>query len=418
MTNELKKKLAIIFGFTFIDLLGYSLILPLLPYIAEKFNAGAAQVGLLLTANALAQMIAAPVIGRLSDRWGRRPMLIISITGTVIAFLIFAFSKSLLMLFLSRILDGLLGGNTSLARAYITDVTDEKTRSKGLGLIGAAFGLGFIIGPFAGGQLSRFGYLLPGLVAAGLSLLNLAAVIIWLPESLSPAQREKQSLRAGNAFSFKRLADVLRQPCVGGLLQIGFWISLSFTLFEVNFVLIAKEKLGLGVQTTSLLLSFVGVLSTLTQGLLVGWLTSRVKEKTLFMGSTLVLMGSLIGWAFAPNAWLLALIMVPLSISAGLTTVLSATLLTKAIKKEEVGEILGLTQTQASFSRILAPLIGGPLIQYVAGSAVGLLGAFLMGIAAMVEIQVFKGLAARNIPCGQEEIAAQAAEGAEIKGQQ
>ena len=154
MTNDIKRRLAIIFGFVFIDLLGYSLILPLLPYIAERFSATPTQVGLLLTANALAQMIAAPTVGRLSDRWGRRPLLIISVAGTFGDFLLFSLSNSLVMLFISRVLDGLLGGNTALARAYITDITDHQNRARGLGLIGAAFGLGFIIGPFSVGQLS------------------------------------------------------------------------------------------------------------------------------------------------------------------------------------------------------------------------------------------------------------------------
>ena len=207
MTNDIKRRLAIIFGFVFIDLLGYSLILPLLPYIAERFSATPFQVGLLLTANALAQMIAAPTIGRLSDRWGRRPLLIISVAGTVAAFLLFAFSNSLWMLFFSRILDGLLGGNTALARAYITDITDNENRSKGLGLIGAAFGLGFIIGPFSGGQLSQLGYRVPGLVAAALSLINLIAVIFWIPESLKEEEKQAAKNSSYTRFDMKNLLD-------------------------------------------------------------------------------------------------------------------------------------------------------------------------------------------------------------------
>jgi len=400
MTNELKRKLAIVFGFTFIDLLGYSLILPLLPYIAERFNAGPAQVGLLLTANALSQMIAGPVIGRLSDRWGRRPMLLISIAGTVIAFLLFAFARSMTMLFVSRVVDGLLGGNTSLARAYITDVTDEKTRSRGLGLIGAAFGLGFTIGPFTGGMLSQYGYMVPGLVAAGLSFLNLIAVFFWLPESLDKSRRREAQESQEGAFDIRRLFEALRTPCVGGLLLIGFWFSLSFTLFEVNFVLVAKEGLNLDVRTTSILLSLVGVLSILTQGVLVGWLTDRFREKHLLLAATLVLTAGLVVWGFTPNVIVLAVIMIPISISAGLTSVVSTSLLTKASRAGEVGGILGFTQTQQSFARILAPLAGGLLIQYVGAPAVGLLGALLMGIAALTETRVFKTNPALDGPCG------------------
>jgi DHA1 family tetracycline resistance protein-like MFS transporter len=400
MTNELKRKLAIVFGFTFIDLLGYSLILPLLPYIAERFNAGPVQVGLLLTANALSQMIAGPVIGRLSDRWGRRPMLLISIAGTVIAFLLFAFARSMAMLYVSRVVDGLLGGNTSLARAYITDVTDEKTRSRGLGLIGAAFGLGFTIGPFTGGMLSQYGYMVPGLVAAGLSFLNLIAVFFWLPESLDKSRRREAQGGQARAFDFKRLFEALRTPCVGGLLLIGFWFSLSFTLFEVNFVLVAKEGLNLDVRTTSILLSLVGVLSILTQGVLVGWLTDRFREKHLLLASTFILTAGLAVWGFTPNVIMLAVIMIPISISAGLANVVSTSLLTKASRAGEVGGILGFTQSQQSFARILAPLAGGPLIQYVGAPAVGLLGTLLMGIAAVTETRVFRTNPDLNGPCG------------------
>ncbi len=183
MSKELKRQLALIFGFVFIDLLGYSLILPLLPYYAANFGASVAVIGLLGTVNAIGQLIAAPVIGRLSDRYGRRPLLIVAIIGTVVAFLMLGFAKTLFLVFASRIVDGLLGGNTALARAYITDVTDSKNRARGLGIIGAAFGLGFIIGPAMGGFLSQYGYNVPAFVAAGLSIINLIAVIIWLPES-------------------------------------------------------------------------------------------------------------------------------------------------------------------------------------------------------------------------------------------
>ena len=250
----MNRKLAIIFGFVFIDLLGYSLILPLLPYIADRFSATPTQVGLLLTANALAQMIAAPTIGRLSDRWGRRPMLIISVAGTFGAFLLFAFANSLEMLFISRILDGLLGGNTALARAYITDITDNENRSRGLGLIGAAFGLGFIIGPFTGGQLSRLGYIVPGLAAAALSFLNLLAVLFWIPESLTDEQRQSARNSERTKFSLRNLLDTMKIPCVGQLLNVNTWFSIAFMLFQVNFVLVAKESLSLSAQTTSLLL--------------------------------------------------------------------------------------------------------------------------------------------------------------------
>ena len=209
ISSDLKKKLALIFGFVFVDLLGYSLILPLLPYYADTFGASITLVGLLGTSNALAQLVAAPIIGRLSDRYGRRPLLIFSIAGTVLSFLLLGFARSLTMLFISRIMDGLLGGNIALARAYITDVTDDKTRSRGLGIIGAAFGVGFIIGPAMGGFLSQFGFNVPAFVAAGLSAINLILVITLLPESLSADDRQKMRNSPHTRFTFTKLQEAL-----------------------------------------------------------------------------------------------------------------------------------------------------------------------------------------------------------------
>ena len=169
-------RLAIIFVIVFVDLLGFSLILPLLPYYAQTFGADAFVTGLLVASYAVAQLIGAPLLGRLSDRVGRRPVLFISIFGTFVGFLLLGFAGALWMLFVSRVVDGLTGGNLSVAQAYISDVTDQKNRAKALGLIGAAFGLGFIIGPAVGGALSVYGYAVPAFAAAALSAINLIAV--------------------------------------------------------------------------------------------------------------------------------------------------------------------------------------------------------------------------------------------------
>jgi len=404
----MKRKLSIIFGFVFIDLLGYSLILPLLPYIAERFDATPTQVGLLLTANALAQMIAAPAIGRLSDRWGRRPMLILSVAGTVVSFLLFATANSLLMLFISRILDGLLGGNTALARAYITDITDDENRSKGLGLIGAAFGLGFIIGPFSGGQLSRLGYMVPGLVAAALSFINLLAVIFWIPETLTEEQKQAALKSKYTKFNFRNLMDTIRIPCVGQLLLVNTWFSLAFMLFQVNFVLVAKESLNLSAQTTSLLLSLVGVMSVITQGLIVGRISKRIRETRLMFYSTLILIVGMLGWGFARTIWQIILVIIPIAISAGIFNVSLTSLLTKSTYRESVGGTLGLAQSQQTFAQVVTPLMGGPLIQYFGGYAVGVLAAGLLGVSALIESISLSRIPDPHGPCSHAEMTDQA----------
>jgi DHA1 family tetracycline resistance protein-like MFS transporter len=174
------KSLLTIFVIVFVDLLGFSLILPLLPYYAETFGANPTVTGFLVASYALAQLLGAPLLGRLSDRIGRRPVLLVSIFGTFLGFILLGAARSLWVLFAARIIDGLTGGNISVAQAYITDVSDEKNRAKALGMIGAAFGLGFIIGPAVGGLMSTWGYSVPAFAAAALSLVNLTLVFFFL----------------------------------------------------------------------------------------------------------------------------------------------------------------------------------------------------------------------------------------------
>jgi DHA1 family tetracycline resistance protein-like MFS transporter len=214
----MKKSLFLIFAFIFVDVLGFSLILPLLPFYAQAFKASESLIGLLLAANAVTQMIGAPTMGRFSDRYGRKPLLVVSLIGTVVGFVLLGGAGALWMLFLSRLIDGLLGGNISLAQAYISDVTDEENRAKGLGLVGASFGLGFIFGPALGGTLSAGdNYALPAFVAAGLAAVNLIGVLIWLPESLPREKRQERATSSRSAFSLRQLWEALRLPCVGPL---------------------------------------------------------------------------------------------------------------------------------------------------------------------------------------------------------
>jgi len=372
------RRLLLLFAFVFVDLLGYSLILPLLPYYAETFGAGAVLVGLLTTSNALAKFIASPFIGRLSDRYGRRPLLIFSLVGTVASFLLMGAARTLGMLFASRVLDGLLGGNISLARAYISDITDEENRAQGMGLIGAAFGMGFIIGPALGGVLSRYGYNVPALFAGGLSFLNLIAVLLWLPESLPKEERERIAHSPRTAITAERLVKALSRPCVGPVLQVRLAYSLAFTLFQSNFALYAKYKLGLEAATTSYVLTYVGLMSVLVQGFAIGRLTARFREKKLVFWATLGLAGALLAWGFVPNVWLLLVVLMPIALSAGVLNTVLTSVLTKSVYQEELGGTLGLSSSLQTLSQILMPGFGGLLISSLGPWSLGVIGSALM----------------------------------------
>jgi len=378
------RSLAILFAFVFIDVLGFSLMLPLLPYYAREFGASTTVVGLLLGANALAQLLSAPILGRLSDRHGRKPMLILSLASTAVAFVVLGLAKSLLVLFLSRLLDGILGGSISLAQAYVTDVTDAKSRAKGLGLIGASFGLGFLFGPALGGWLSRGGdYSLPAFVAAGFSLLALLAVIVLLPESLSAERRQELRANPRTGFTLGALRSAMVRPCVGPLLWAQLIFSLAFAGFEATFALFADLRLGLDAQSTGYVLAYVGLLVVLVQGVGIRRLSDRLSDKQMVFGGSALLAATLLGWGISPSLPVLLVVLFPLSLGSGMLRVAVNSALTKSVYPEEVGGALGLSSSLGSLARVASPVVGGFLIGQVSTAAPGVVGAVLMAGLAL-----------------------------------
>lgn len=383
------KRLFSIILVVFIDLLGFSLILPLLPYYAETFKANQTVTGILIASYALMQLIGAPILGRLSDRFGRRPILLISVFGTFLGFLLLGFANALWMLFASRILDGLTGGNLSVAQAYISDVTDEKSRSKGLGMIGAAFGLGFIIGPVTGGLLSQWGYAVPAFAAATISFINLILIYTWLPESLTEEKRSQMTEKKP-AVTLQALLVAFQRPFTGSILITRFFFGLAFAIFQTIFSLYALAKFNLTARDTGFVLTYVGVLSVIVQGFLVGRLTSRYREDVLITASVVLMGISLLGWAFAPSVFWLYIIMTPTALSGGLLNTLLSSTLTKAVAPQEIGGILGLSAAVESTTRIIAPLLGGVLLQQIGTWAPGIFGAVIMvGVSIYVFITIY-----------------------------
>ena len=384
-----RKRLFSILLVVFIDLLGFSLILPLLPYYAETFNASEFTTGLLIASYALMQLIGAPILGRLSDRYGRRPVLLVSVFGTFIGFLLFGFATSLWILFAARILDGITGGNLSVAQAYISDVTDAKNRAKGLGHIGAAFGFGFIIGPVTGGILSQYGYNIPAFVAAGLALINFILIYAWLPESLTKEKREQLGEQKKPSFTLDALVTALKRPFTGSLLITRFFFSLAFAIFQTIFSLYALAKFNLTARDTGFVLTYVGVLSVFVQGFLVGRLTNRFREDHLITVAVALMAVSLLGWALAPSVFWLLVVLTPTSISGGILNTLLSSTLTKTVAPQEIGGILGLSASVESSTRIIAPILGGALLEKIGTWSPGAFGAIVMiGVTVYVTTKI------------------------------
>ena len=372
-----------IFLIVFIDLLGFGLILPLLPFYAESFGASGLVVGLLIASYSLMQFIGAPILGRLSDKWGRRPVLLLSQLGTFVGFIILGVANSLLLLFLARIVDGVSGANLSTAQAYISDVTEEKDRAKSFGLIGAAFGLGFILGPAAGGWLSTFGYQVPAFVAAGLSALTMVLTYIMLPEPV----RKGGVANARRPFSIEALKRAITHPAVGSLLAIGFTFGVAFTMFQTSFALFAASRLGFTEQETGFVLAYVGVLSVIMQVVVVSRLVKKLGERQSLVISIAALALGLGLMSMVQTPLALLVVMPIMSFGGGATTPVLTSLITKSVDRTEVGGMLGITSSVDSAGRIVAPIVGNGLLA-VNNALPSLAGAFLLLIPLYIAFKL------------------------------
>jgi MFS transporter, DHA1 family, tetracycline resistance protein len=365
------RRLLIIFSIVLVDMLSFSLVLPLLPYYAKTFGASPMVTGLMFSAYPLMQVLAAPVLGRLSDAWGRKPVLLLSIAGTMGALLMLGFSRSIWMLFASRMLDGITGGNISVAQAYMTDITSSEDRGKAFGLVGAAFGIGFILGPVTGGLLSGVSTHLPAFVAAGFAAFNLLLVIFLLPESLSAERRSEVKAEPAKGFNLHELGTALTLPRVGPLLWVRIVTGFTFAVFEGGFTLWAASSLGLTAQQNGLVLGYVGVLQVIIQVGLIGPLTKRFSDARLIVGATALASAALVAWGLSPSVWLLLAILPFLSLGMAVTNTILGSALTKAVYHDEVGGMIGLSTAIGSLTRIPAPFIAGLLLQTVGGWAPG-----------------------------------------------
>ncbi len=355
------KALLTIFLIVFIDLVGFGIILPLLPFIAEKYQANAAQIGFLTATYSFFQLIAAPFLGKLSDRFGRKKILILSQLGSALGFIILAFAKSLPLLFLSRIVDGLTGGNISIAQAYIADVTDKKNRARGMGLIGAAFGLGFIFGPALGGALSKISYSTPALLAAFVSFLTVLTTAFFLKETVDV----KHALESPKTkFDFKELKRVLLIPNLLFLIVIFFLINLAFSLTQGNLALWTEKTFGYDASKNGFIFAYVGILAVLVQVVILPFLLKKFDEKVILKIASfnLFLSFSLIFLSKNEAIFYLALTFMPLG--NGLANPSIQAIASESVPQEEYGGTLGLLQSAGSLGRILGPVIGGGFFYY------------------------------------------------------
>ena len=360
-----RSPLLVIFITVFIDLVGFGIVIPVLPYYAEGTHFGATprEVGFLFASYSVMQLVFAPVLGRLSDKHGRRPILLISLLGTSLGFLILGFATTLWMLFLGRIIDGISGGNISTAQAYIADVTTKENRAKGMGLIGAAFGLGFVFGPAIGGILSRWGINVPFLFAGGLAFANAILLYFTLPETVTADHPARASAASGRGW--KQLLDALGQRQLAFVLTIYFLSIVAFSIMTASFSLFMMFRLGYDPWHSGWIFAFVGVVSAIVQGGLIGRLVKRFGEPALVIAGGLLFSASLFASPFVtPATGLFGILSIGALFSIGnaLTAPSLSSLASKSASAAEQGSVLGVTQSVASVARAVGPSIAAVLI--------------------------------------------------------
>ena len=368
-----RSPLLVIFITVFIDLIGFGIVIPVLPYYAEgtKFGATPSQVGLLFASYSVMQLVFAPVLGRLSDKYGRRPILLISLLGTCAGFLILGFATTLWMLFVGRIIDGISGGNISTAQAYIADVTTKENRAKGMGLIGAAFGLGFVFGPAIGGILSRWGINVPFLFASGLAFANTILLYFALPETVTKDHPARVSAASGRGW--QQLIASLRNPRLGFVMTIYFLGIVAFSMMTATFSLFMMFRLGYDAFHNGWVFAFVGIISAIVQGGLIGRLVKRFGEPLLVIVGALLFSGSLIVIPFVTlTTGLLAILTIGAATAIGqaLSAPSLSSLASKSASAAEQGGVLGVMQSVASLARAVGPSLAAILI-YSAVAHVG-----------------------------------------------
>jgi DHA1 family tetracycline resistance protein-like MFS transporter len=377
-----------IFLITFVSLVGFGLLIPLLPFIVERTGVGAEVITIVLGLYSLAQLVAAPLWGRISDKWGRKPVLVITSYGLAASYIIVAYADSLEMLIVSRIVGGVMAANIGAAQAYMADITTAETRAKGMGLLGAAFGLGFIFGPAIGGVLggndaATADFFWPSMVSAAITLVAALGAQFGLQESLSPEIRAKLAL-----MPKVRLADKIRagfgRRTLMMLMICGFLAITAWAQFETIFALWADAKLAYGPRDIGLILTFIGVVGAVIQGGAIGPMTKKFGERRLCVASMALLFLGYLGLSFAFDLTTTLLACAVLSAGSGVFNPTISSLVSHEAAETERGAVMGAYQSATALSRIVGPAFSGAVFAAMGATAPFLVAAGLVLPAAVM----------------------------------
>ncbi len=376
---KLNKQILTILIIQITEVLGFSLVLPFLPLYVQELGASPFMVGLLLMSFSLFQFISAPIMGKLSDIYGRRPLLILSQISTFFGFIILGLANTIWLVFLSRIVDGALGSNFTIAQAYLSDISTKKDRSKAFGISGVAFGVGFLIGPAIGGYLAQFGYWIPAFLAAGMSFVTIVLTFFLLPETVQKPDDYEFNIQ--EMFHIKEFIQFFSKTKTAYKLWEFFFYLLMQAILVSSFALYAEKQLGFTTKHVGYSLAFIGLVNIILRGFLIPKLIDIFGEGKLQFGGILFTFVGLFMISFIQSWFLFEIAIVLFSVGTGVARPIYMGEVSRSVPDTKQGSILGVTSSLQSISQIAGPLIGGFCIQYFFAGSIGLVSSGILSIS-------------------------------------
>ena len=370
------KRLYIIFLITFTEVLGFSMVLPLIPFLGLELGLTYSQIGLIISVFSICQLFASPITGKLSDYFGRKPLFILSQISTFIGFILLGFATTVILLVAARLIDGLLGSNMTVSQAYISDITEPKHRTRVYGYSSGVFGAGLIFGPFIGGILSTINYSVPMFFAATITLISIALVIFFLPETI-PKKQEKILFSFNDGIPVNDFRRFVRTHHIRNYLLMFFMYTIAFFMFISNLSLFGEAQFHITAEQVSFFMVWIGVIRVGIQTVLIARILRFFEENHLLIIGILSMIVSMVTIAFSAEYLFVFVPLIFLSFGTGVGRPILTSKLTNSVTAKETGAILGVNNALTSVAQIIAPIFGGFIIEYLAPQTLPLLSAII-----------------------------------------
>ena len=370
------KRLYIIFLISFTEVLGFSMVLPLIPYLGQELGLTLSQIGLIISLFSLCQLFASPITGKLSDHFGRKPLFILSQLSTFVGFVFLGFATTVILLIVARLIDGLLGSNMTVSQAYISDITEPKHRTRVYSYSSGVFGAGLIFGPFIGGILSTINYSVPMFFAAAITLISIVLVILFLPETI-PKKTEKISLSFNDIIPADDVKHFVRTHHIRNNLLMFFIYTAAFFLFISNLSLLGIAQFHITAEQVSFYMVWIGLIRVGIQTVLIARILRFFGEHHVLLIGVFSMIISMVALVFSTEYLFVFVPLVFLAFGTGVGRPILTSRLTNSVTQKETGAILGVNNALTSFAQIIAPIFGGFIIEYLAPQTLPLLSAII-----------------------------------------